>query len=636
MKRLAGAVLLLVLIGIVVGRAACRRDRTQSASEPAPKGAQEPSESSVESAASASPRSEVGGESTVSNPVVAKIETYRGRIVVHQRGKRDLEPEYGLIRWFVTGADESENSPESHIENGNWSLEARPQDVAEIELLSAMGKKATPREKKFVAGSLAGRVIEADWATGPLLHVVDSETHAELAGVRLVSCPQSMQIAYECPSEDARANVLLGWERSPFPLPDTGADEMAWVGAAEHAWRLITFVGSEGERTIELERGASLVCRYTGIPRKTTGVTLRLERESGGRGISLGSYAVRQEGALLLDGLPAGRVLASLEILDRNGVRQQLVYREVELREGAQATVDLKCGAEAISSDDGRVRIEVEGTPAQRMGFERAYLIPVVAREGVPGGPILLTVEDASKLSSEGLTVFQGQSVRPGDYKLIVVPAAMGREVRVERGRLTTIRIRAPQLISLRVRILDAENKTPIGDGSCRAYANGWENELLGVVGQRDGAEGLLGWECAEGQVLLFAWAPGYKSERRELSVVPGMDVVEFALRGREGKYGLMVRLRGKGAPIPAPTEFWSAVQLLPVKGTGMKFEMWWKHAGNRLGNWSADVGFKVDEVGTYRLKFPEGFGVWVDGDREIEVKAGGETELVVEAREVK
>lgn len=541
----------------------------------------------------------------------------RGSVSITDDRGRPLACPIGTLTWELTLPDGTRNEAGSTIVDDQWTLDVPLGAMLRAATLvcgrGELARIAQISEEEIPARDAQGHVVHAVVASGVRLHVIDAATRAELEDVQLVIAPQRKDVSLA--SAVPALALLSGADdrplASPIALPPTDRTRIGWVRSPEHAWARFAFTGTEGELTIALSAGADASVLVTHLPDDAVAPVLRVyEDVDGGSPLDLEPLLERRiaDGVRYdLRGLRPGRahfVVAPFPAATFIGPRLGAVEVTLVAGERHDVTIDLESAEMRRSSGtlrvtvvpavdgpriDGEMRVEIERAD----GIQSKTVDEYVARfTPTPAGAF---TKDCEHLA-------------PGDYLVSLVPSAVARRVSVVGGSITDVELALDALTLVTVKVVDAADGRALLDDELlyRPASSRRVTSWSEVHARRE--DGCYRFRCAPGRIKIAAHPIGYVTIARELDV--GSDPVECELRfERERLITIELRAMQGQTAVPLPTDFWTAVRVVPVAPTsGMCKAVQPRPNAARGYDPELDTAgaqYSVTSAGRYRIEFP-------------------------------
>jgi len=348
-------------------------------------------------------------------------------------------------------------------------------------------------------------VVVARWTRDVLLHVVDATTHEELSDVSVVARPWKWELH---PGQVRPPEIVVEGRASPFHLSKRSSyartllapGSPVWIGAPGHAWQPRAFDLEPGSaETVELDAGAALVVEVKGdeehgderpLERRPR---LRL-RDVGGRTAAAAAArrefekqaretrfddgqspfpkdwvvfdAMATEEPMEFDGLPAGELVASLEIGDGSAPPLVLAGATVKLVAGETERLELTIAPGSIAAP-----VVVEGTLYVPPSWVSQHDLALrFAPQGLRGA----IAADSCVASVNGMTAVPGKPgwyrwrvgpILPATYFVTVPRARFETQIDIGSAGRSDVSIALPEAAQLIVRIVDDATKEPVDWG---------------------------------------------------------------------------------------------------------------------------------------------------------------------------
>lgn len=361
-----------------------------------------------------------------------------------------------------------------------------------------------------------------------VLHVVDADTGAPLAGVQValgtpagatVGGPgwRALEGSTASPIALDRLDLLPG--RSPWEVVDPARGALRfWVSAPGFAWTdVVVDLAAGGTSEVALERGASVRLDVSGAP---AGQRLRLvPRGDGARVAHERTHLV--DGLLEIGGVAPGRY--ELRVEARRAPHALAHALDLSVPPGGVRT------AVALEARPDPVRVTLRGEVriAEGWGAPRGRL--VVRRTGTIRA--LLRTPLAELEQPDGTFAFDAGEVAPGAYEVVLDGYAHRGEVRVDpRSDGAPVLVTVAPPAALEVVLVSSADRTQIPDAHLRwrAAASDAPFGRRGVTRREDGAFALT---VPAGTIALEVTdSDGTLRASRELTVAAGEQRVELSL----------------------------------------------------------------------------------------------------------
>ncbi len=560
----------------------------------------------------------------------------RGSVSITDDRGRPLPCPIGTLTWELSLPDGTRNEAGSTIVDDQWTLDVPLAAVLRPATLicgrGELAQIARVAEEVIPAREAQGHIVHAVVASGVRLHVIDAVTLAELEDVQLVIAPQrtSVSLASAVPALALLSGADDRPLKSPIALPPTDRTRIGWVRAPERAWTRFAFTGTEGELTVALSPGAEASVLVTHLPEDAVAPVFRVYADiDSGSSMDLEPLLERRiaDGVRYdLRGLRPGRavfVVAPFPAATFIGPRLGAVETTLVAGERRDVTLDLESAEMRRSSGtlrvtvvpavdgprvDGRMRVEIERAD----GIQTKNIEEYVAR-------FEATVAGAFTKDCEHLA--------PGDYLVTLVPSAVARRVSVVGGAVTDVELALDGLTTVTVKVLDAADGRALLDDELlyRPASSRRVTSWSEVHARRE--DGCYRFRCAPGRIRIAADPTGYVTIARELDV--GSEPVECELRlERERLISIDLRAMQGQTAVPLPSDFWTAVRVVPVAPTSGMCEGVQPRPNAARGHDpeldTAGAQYSVTSAGRYRIEFPALDRIRCGPPLEIEVSPGG------------
>jgi len=526
----------------------------------------------------------------------------------------------------------------------------------------ATPQAAREREPPAEAAAAAAQAPTPDAQPGgaagasTLLHVVDRESRAELGDVTVaVDRALSFFNGDDIPSADRMGEKLVEHATSPVRIvyrqegTDRYGNRFVWVRAAGFTWAHVEIDFTKPEATVELVPAAELLVDVRGrLPDASRG-TARLrvrdprvpseseDVESESVPAQAGQVifdAVATLGATAIPGLRARPLEVSVELGDR--LRPPLVLATTKVDPIVGRTTRVTLVVDELAPVE---RVPIAGTllipptwPAGEWAQESDENAPEEQKLAIQ--PLDLkgaTGADEQSIALSSMTPIEGtpgayrwraRPVQPARYSFLLQAAGWALAVDVPRGGRDDLALVVPEAATLRVRITDAKDGSPLGPQGVtwRRDAEGvrdvlWDVELHGgtILGEFTGrvpvGPGRVSWSDGNWQV---------DPSTASAEIHPGSQEIAVTARRRR-----LIRLRFTCRGSPVSWE-WSCARATRIEPVGSAAQSDWKSAG------SDGVSFGVPSRGRYRITLPSLPNYQDAAPLEIEV-ADDDVERVIE-----
>jgi hypothetical protein len=464
-----------------------------------------------------------------------------------------------------------------------------------------------------------------------LLHVVDRHSLVELGEVT-VSVDRTLQF-FNCddvPSADRLGETLAEHATSPIRIPyrpdrdNVYGNRVVWARAAGFSWAHVEIDFSKQNATVELVPAADLSVEVRGrLPDASRGTArLRVRDPNVPREID-GDHS---EGAPSQPGVVIFDEVAALGTTAISGLKDRPLVVAIELGDRLRPPLVLAtANIDPIVGHSTRVTLVVEETaPAVRVPLAGTLFIPSTwpgdewARESVENAPeeqklaiqplnlMGTTDDDEQSIALSAMTLIEGtpgayrwraRPVQPGRYSFLLQAAGWALAVDVPRGGYDDLALVIPEAATLRVRVTDGKNGSPVWPEGVywRRNADGvrdvvWDVPLLGgtTPGEFEGhvplGTGHVSWSDEEWQVDSSSASAEIHAGSQEIAVM--------ARRRRQ----ITLRLVCRGASVPWD---WSVARATRIEPIGSAV------ASDAALYSSEIVRFGVPSRGRYRITLP-------------------------------
>lgn len=260
-----------------------------------------------------------------------------------------------------------------------------------------------------------------------LLHVVDARSEDELRSVQVrISSHETLGLLEDPMPQAGTSELFIANEPSPLVIPAEVA-RSCWVGGEGYAWQRVRLEGS-GSHSIRLEPGGAV--QVTASSPVLTG-----ERVAalGPRQELLGAVPIPSSGAVLMDGLPVGRLHVRREGGPEFRLRGDVVI--VDIRAGQVTPVSLTPIVLPDPTRAGRLLVTVLGDVGRdtlcvfRSGSGVYEIYEMVHEVRVS------ELESAHGLEYQGLLPL----MQPGSYLVRLMPTGSEQMVELRAGQIESV-----------------------------------------------------------------------------------------------------------------------------------------------------------------------------------------------------
>ena len=511
------------------------------------------------------------------------------------------------------------------VKAGVFSIEVRPDtEIVEVEAVDWGGDAALCEFEKEVASLDFDKTHDVPGRLAPKWHVsvLDDATGVHLTHVDLMAGGERQ--AY--PGPNRIGHRLATMEGSPMVV-DWGIHYVAresclvWVGAPGYAWQQIRVSTGEVEpKEVRLKPGGQLTVELSAPAPE--GSRIRIRERGSERHMVFDYHPGGQAGPFVLEGVPLGWMVASLE-LGRH-------YRADRISNAAEVEIQ--------SQSPGQVRLEVD-VPAARPE------VPVRLKLELPKGYGLAKPElfvrfkgNIAKRRTPG-GCFEGlRGKQPeqydynfgrlpiGEYSVVLLALSFREEVTIRQpstGGVVELHMKVPDPVVLSVKVLDAFSRRPVE--SEVVYWDGLTagSELGANLFQPlnfDGDLGVYRGLVPEGMVFLMLGGAGegYQTTLRRVQAKRGMGVLRYEL---DREYTLKVRFQESGNRAILPEDY--KVEIEGPDGESVR----------TASRGKGSIGLAFARPGRFRIQFPDLPGFAPIEPLTVEVEEWPIQELMVELK---
>jgi len=557
-----------------------------------------------------------------------------GRVVVVDERGEEHAAESGRLTLIVERDGNETARQEVEFQDGGFSLPHESGAWLVVSALVAGGRGALlPHPERIVPeGEL---LVRGRWLPRGRLRVLDADLRLELDGIE-VRCAEGWRANPEWthPGGDSRLETVIAGGTSPVELPERLISTPYWVHAPGHAWTRVDFDHhAGGERTVLLDaRRGALEAVIDGPLPADAFVRLYPAAEAAAAGSDpvarrarvegLWSFtaclAVRVQGGVArAEDFAPGTYVAALETGEYEE-RRVLDVENVEIVDGGLARVRL------VADDPSALpRTHLVGTVRVPEGLALADCTLVLTR--LEGGetPFLCALASLPAVSEDGRTLaFDAGERRTGSYTTSISRVQHRELHEVPRaGGVSEIHVEIPTLVEVTVEVTDADTGALLEPERLQ-WADGevdWfdQTTLASVV---RGEDGTYRFVAPQGPVRLFAKQPGYREESLELDLVPPRTEARLELRRVPG---IRVEFHEGQATLPVGHEILLAIEVLDRDGN----RAWTQGTAT-----DSTLEVELEHPGRYRVVFPPVAGFRPVEDRTVDVEAGAQAVVVVQA----
>ena len=507
-----------------------------------------------------------------------------------------------------------------------------------------------------------------------MLHVIASDTSAELAGVEVITGSGWPGSAADHPGAVSADQVLLEAGASPFPLPRPrrfrGITSF-WARAPGYAWsHFAADPDSEGELTVSLVPSCEILVQLV-PPTKIGGALLRvrqpldLDAMIKERRAELGALKpedlppgspppeeIRREFEEVLARLQSGNIAEQMAAMPlsvllevpsdsgRETVLESLPRGEllVSLERGELLNLPQVFGAAFVdASAGGRTVVSLSITPPQPdpgpVPLSGTILVPKEWGEPRatlcirPGTQLFRAYQDRIEFELGQFQRVEGRPevyawdaglVLPGEYMFSVEELGFGCRFSVENAGTRMQHIKIPPPAEVKVRFVDSRSGMPADVGSIWWFQADSPYESLCLEGV-DEATGAFRFRAPIGRVELeTSGFFTFDTFSQVVEIQPGVNEFTFPIVRSSG-----VRIVLKDGEATIPWRWEHGVRLLQIGGSGRDW------AGGGMGD-SAAHCLTVTNPGRYRVTFREVPGYRPVAPFEVEIPAGEMVDLVI------
>ena len=545
--------------------------------------------------------------------------TLQGTAVAHTADGAEYAREDGnfWISFDLTGRAQA-----VAVRNGRWeTMMELPEQTAVTSLGRASisrvilrSRRGDPFPETIVLAVDRELVVGCRWSANNLLHVLDAESGAHLAGVRLL--PAS---AGRLPPASAEGREP--GETSPFVfepgLGSLGGNDVRawWVGAPGHEWARIALDHRRGgDRTLTLRPAGELQITWTGEP--PSGPVLEIQPLDGPlAGQRVGQQLLSGGPPMLFSGLAPGRYEVNLRRMRRSG--RLLLSREAAVRAGERTALRLNLEPLAHAPEP----VPLGGTIQVHSGWRGMGKLSLEVRRDDPTGALAWGTATTDRhthalgevTAEEGagdVRPWKAEDVLPGRVRIDVLGPGGSLLLRepVDVGRAgaegVVLRVDEPALVAIDVREGSTGRRFLRGASSpgqrglnisCRPAGSSASYEE--VCGEVDEDTGVFQARLPRGEWELSIFHQDFAWIRERLSLGSSSKSLTVTL---QGSCTIDLRLMSEGWTVPVELKYWRAIEVTDADSEELPFGI--EMVGNRPGH----ARLTMEDRGRCRLILPQ------------------------------
>ncbi len=626
----AGAIILAFIT--IATRASCTKE---AAIEPAALGTAlfetVPADPAPDSARAETRSNEVG------DPNKQTAGTISGTLLIFDAQGTPHVPDSGFLRWQERAVGSTESGSRSiGLIHGRWELSVAPDTLLRpMSFVDPHGRVAQASDEWRESRAFDGLPLQMRWTTGVLLHVLDAQSKAPLAAVRLLlpTTDNAADLDSPQPSAALIAGARLEAGSSPVALPVFTCVRSGWVGAEGWAWKRFAFSGTEGEAFIELQRGARLQCRVSGASADVRYGVVRIYSSENPL-LPIASERWSGQPAVAFDGLPVGRCVVTFEHPGPPNAGSRRVQVAFELVSGMNEIV-LDLSSSSLEFETGSLSLLINAASETALSSIKSVLIrsiDAIGRDRI--APVVLAAEDLKP----SITPAFGRACHiacllPGRYRVEIAPLGVTAQCEIQAGQEVKVEIDLPLLVDVTLWIESADSAArlhgfevlhrPFDSNSSRSWS----------MASYDMGRGCYTMRLAPGRAQISAQP---SDRRRVLETIEVTDAThEFVLVARKLEPELMrLRSRQSSAEFPLPQSFWAAIEVRaagPFDGNYVGLVIGTTDSAGQLTSDAAEAIVEVVPAGRYSLHFPKCPGYLPLADMQIDVARGVESLVILQ-----
>jgi hypothetical protein len=263
------------------------------------------------------------------------------------------------------------------------------------------------------------------------------------------------------PPSDLRLESVAEAVASPITLDEPAIDRAYWFTAPGHGWRRVGFYDSvEVAGCVVLARCGAVsihVERTTSMPEMVVAIRRSFEAD---RGTQWFARERIDRDHMVIQGIPPGRYVASIERVHAQGGHRPLAARSFDVEAGADSSIRFDAAELERGSVEARLGVTVCSTDPRVI--ERVERLEVTRCDGSQTAPVGFSSAEARVLGAVPKCMeWPDIPVNFGRHRIDLAPLGLTSIVDVERA-ITRITVDVPELVDCVLLFVDTDNGSPV------------------------------------------------------------------------------------------------------------------------------------------------------------------------------